>query len=441
MEGWRGGVFFFFLQPTLPTHPSTQTLIDKFVSGVVYWAIGFAFAYGDTAGGVIGRSGFFLAHATPEALALWFSSWTFFITATTIVSGCLAERAAFGAYLAHTPVVSGLAFPLAVHWAFHGWLSDAPCAYIDFAGGSTVHLLGGTAGLAAALLVGPRLGRFDDGGGGSSSGGRWRRRRDSELPPPPTHHHPTWRDRASARLRSPPIAGHNVESVALGTLALWFGWYGFNVAPAFLRGSDRTAVALRAAVNTTLAACTACLASLALRAVTSASLDLRTACNGVLGGIVAATGLAAYVDPWAAALVGAVAGAALVASAAGLAAAGVDDPLDSVPVHAVCGAVGIVSAGLFAKPDLLAAYRGASGNNECGGVFYAGGRAGGTQLGVQIGGALAIGGLSAALAAATFGALRAAGRLRVDTAAELAGIDHVDHGGPAYPDFELKTRE
>ena len=271
--------------------------------------------------------------------------------------------------------------------------------------------------------------------------GGWRRRRDSELPPPPTHHHPTWRDRASARLRSPPIAGHNVESVALGTLALWFGWYGFNVAPAFLRGSDRTAVALRAAVNTTLAACTACLASLALRAVTSASLDLRTACNGVLGGIVAATGLAAYVDPWAAALVGAVAGAALVASAAGLAAAGVDDPLDSVPVHAVCGAVGIVSAGLFAKPDLLAAYRGASGNNECGGVFYAGGRAGGTQLGVQIGGALAIGGLSAALAAATFGALRAAGRLRVDTAAELAGIDHVDHGGPAYPDFELKTRE
>ena len=164
--------FFFFLQPSLPTHPSTQTLIDKVVSGVVYWAIGFAFAYGDTAGGVIGRSGFFLAHATPEALALWFSSWTFLITATTIVSGCLAERAAFGAYLAYTPVVSGLAFPLAVHWAFHGWLSDAPCAYIDFAGGSTVHLLGGTAGLAAALLVGPRLGRFDDGGGGSSSGGR-----------------------------------------------------------------------------------------------------------------------------------------------------------------------------------------------------------------------------------------------------------------------------
>lgn len=350
--------------------------------------------------------------------------------------------------------MSGLAFPLAVHWAFHGWLSDASCSYIDFAGGSTVHLLGGTAGLAAALLVGPRLGRFDDGGGSGVGGNgvgsactaatatppsssRRRRRSDPEA----ARLLPSWRDRALARLRSPSIAGHNVESVALGTLALWFGWYGFNVAPAFLRGADRTAVALRAAVNTTLAACTSSLAALALRAATSSQLDLRTACNGVLGGIVAATGLCAYVDPWAAALVGAIAGAALIASAAGLAAAGVDDPLDSVPVHAVCGAVGILAAGFFAKPDLLAAYRGGSGNTECGGLFYAGGRVGGTQLGVQVGGALAIGLLSFALAAATFGALRAVGRLRVDTAAELAGIDHVDHGGPAYPDFELKTRE
>ena len=110
-RGSEGGT----LGPTNPNLFFSQTLIDKLVSCIIYWAVGFAFAYGDSAGGVVGVSHFFLARATPTAMAVWFNSWTFLITATTIVSGCLAERAAFEAYLAYTPLMAGAVFPLAVH--------------------------------------------------------------------------------------------------------------------------------------------------------------------------------------------------------------------------------------------------------------------------------------------------------------------------------------
>jgi Amt family ammonium transporter len=239
------------------------------------------------------------------------------------------------------------------------------------------------------------------------------------------------------------MPGHSTSAMALGALMLWFGWYGFNIAPAYGRGgsgADRAALAARAAVNTTLSACAAGLAALATHwAAVSPTLDLRAASNGVLGGIVAATAICAFVDPWAGAAVGAAAGAATVAASAGLAAAGLDDPLDSVAVHAAPAVVGLLAAALLARPDLLASLNGVD-VPVCGGLAYARGRAGWSQLGVQVAGAAAIAALSASASAATFGALRAAGRLRVDTASEVAGIDHVDHGGPAYPDFELRTR-
>ena len=511
-------------------------------------------------------------------LALWFSSWVFLITATTIVSGCLAERArfevsfffflrreekklikiirflffspslspffeTFKAYLAYTPVMAGLAFPLAVHWAFHGWLSDAPCSYIDFAGGSTVHLLGGAAGLAASLAVGPRLGRDPERGGGGGRGGRSSSRnggggggggdggggsvelagveggrpsasaggpsspprpppppRESSAPPlavpppPPSSSSVSGSSSSSSaapdnsgrtaataaspwsrkngngsgnssqkrrkggggpsqtprrlRLRQPTIPGHNVESVTLGTLMLWFGWYGFIVAPAYLRGgpllSNRTAVAVRAAVSTTLSACASGLSALGLGCYFSnpKAIDLRAACNGVLGGIVAATALCAFVEPWAAGVVGALAGAALVLSTWALEELGVDDPLDSVSVHGSCALVGLLGAAFLARPQHLDAYRGSQLNRECGGLFYLRfGRSGWEQLGIQLAGVAAISALSFSLSALVFFGMRAAGVLRVDTATEIAGIDHVDHGGPAYPDFELKTRE
>jgi len=118
----RLSLHFYFLTPP-------QTLIDKLLSGIVYWAVGFALAFGNSvAGGLLGTTGWALtgaAASSPAGLALWFESWAFLITATTIVSGCLAERAQFGAYLAYTPVMAGLVYPLAVHWALHGWLNRA----------------------------------------------------------------------------------------------------------------------------------------------------------------------------------------------------------------------------------------------------------------------------------------------------------------------------
>ena len=148
-------------------------------------------------------------------------------------------------------------------------------------------------------------------------------------------------------------------------------------------------------------------------------------------------------EPWAAVAVGALAGAALVLSARVLENFGVDDPLDSVSVHGSCALVGLLGAALLARPELLEAYRGEQLNSECGGLFYLGlgARRGWTQLGVQLAGVAVISALSFSLSALVFFGMRAAGVLRVDTATEIAGIDHVDHGGPAYPDFELKTRE
>ena len=315
-------------------------------------------------------------------------------------------------------------------------------------------------------MVGPRLGRFDGegpggggpGGPGGSSGALTaaavedgRGGGGAQRPSPP----PKWPWRGAGgrppraprprRPPRPPPPGHSTSAMALGALMLWFGWYGFNIAPAYGRGgsgTDRAALAARAAVNTTLSACAAGLAALGAHwAVIAPTLDLRAASNGVLGGIVAATATCAFVDPWAGAAAGAVAGVATVVAAAALARAGVDDPLDSVAVHAAPALVGLLCAALFARPAHLASLNGPT-DPVCGGLVYVGRGGGGwTQLGVQVAGAAAIAALSAAAAAATFGALRAAGRLRVDTAAEVAGIDHVDHGGPAYPDFELRTRE
>ena len=190
---------------------------------------------------------------------------------------------------------------------------------------------------------------------------------------------------------------------------------------------------------TTLSACSAGLAALGAGWAAASTLDLRIACNGMLGGIVAATALCAFVEPWAGAVVGLLAGGATVGASAAMSAAGVDDPLDSVAVHAAPAVVGLVSAAFLARPALLTSLSGA--DPVCGGLVYAGRAVGWTQLWVQLVGAAAVAALSAGAAAATFGALRAGGRLRVDTAAEVAGIDHVDHGGPAYPDFELRTRE
>ncbi|KAK9837144.1 hypothetical protein WJX81_005991 [Elliptochloris bilobata] len=382
-----------------------HNIIDKLICGVCYWALGFAFAYGDTKWGIIGTSNFFLgANFSRDTALLWFTSFMFLLTATTVVSGSLAERAQFEAYVAYAPLMAVVVYPLVVHWAVNGWLTTfAPkCIYLDFAGGSTVHLLGGVAGLVGAWMTGPRLGRFNG----------------PEVKP---------------------IVGHNVESIALGTFLLWMGWYGFNIAPAYLRGTERSSIAARAAVNTTLCGCASALTALAATWWRSGLYDLRVCCNAILAGMVAITAICPHVDPWGAFLLGVIAGLVYLGCSKLLLHLRIDDPLEACAVHGGCSLVGILGVGFLARPDYIQEYRGTD-KRICGGIFYAG-HDGWQQLGVQALGAVVIIVYTGACSLALFGALHRAKRLRVDQATEIAGIDNIDHRGPAYPDFVIASHE
>lgn len=178
-----------------------KNLVDVMLAAICWWAVGYAFAYGTSAGGVIGYTHFFF-EGEGEASRPWFFSWTFCVAACTIVSGCLAERTRLLVYPAFTVVIAALVHPLLVHWVWSpdSWLGGVSgCKPLDFAGGTVVHMIGGLFGIVGAAFVGPRLGRFEEGA-------------VKDLP------------------------GHDMGWVTIGTLALWFGWYGFNTGSTYLLG-------------------------------------------------------------------------------------------------------------------------------------------------------------------------------------------------------------
>ena len=167
-----------------------KNLVDVMLCALLWWAVGYAFAYGKSAAGVIGYTGFFLENSEEDADRPWFFSWTFCVACVTIVSGCLAERTRFIAYPIYTAVLAALVHPLLVHWVWgsSSWMASvSACRPLDFAGGLAVHLAGGIFGLVGAILCGPRLGRFE----GSAA---------KELP------------------------GHDMAFVTLGAFMLWLGW-------------------------------------------------------------------------------------------------------------------------------------------------------------------------------------------------------------------------
>jgi Amt family ammonium transporter len=237
--------------------------------------------------------------------------------------------------------------------------------------------------------------------------------------------------------------------VTLGTFMLWTGWYGFNSGSAYLysaAGAPRAALertASRATINTTLGGSAAGLVALLVSSFISGTYDLRVSCNGVLSGLVTATPMCGFVEPWAAAVAGALSGAGYIGLSRLLLRLRIDDPLDSAAVHFGSGTLGTLLLALAAKPsyvatliptnDKAAAAIAAGGPQACGGVFYS--SLGWTQLGMQVLAVAVVTAFTGSIALAVFWVLRRRGLLRVDHATELAGIDNMDHGGPAYPEF------
>jgi Amt family ammonium transporter len=382
-----------------------KNLMDFAIATIVFWAVGWGIAYGTTVGGFFGADQFFIGNVTEDGSVPTMASWMFQVvfagTAATIVSGAMAERTKFPAYLIYSFVISLIIYPVVVHWIWSGagWLNDydgtttGDWGFTDFAGSTVVHSVGGWVALIGATILGPRIGKFG----------------------------PDGKPRV--------IPGHSMALGALGVFILWFGWYGFNPGSQLALSSqvDANAVALTA-VTTTLAAGAGALGAMFLTWFKSGKPDLGMSLNGVLGGLVAITAGCAYVDPGSAVIIGLIAGPLVVFSADLLDMLKIDDPVGAVPVHLVNGIWGTLAVGLFAS---------SAGNTGTIGLFYGGGA---QLLVAQIIGVAGVGIWTVLTAGVLFFAIKATIGLRVSAEEEVAGLDIGEHGSVAYPDL-LPTPE
>jgi Amt family ammonium transporter len=388
-----------------------KNVIDACIATLAWWALGEPFSRGSCAAGqgngFIGAGNWFLSAAdggaarNVAALSAWLFGYAFCATASTVVSGAVAERIQFRAYVIYTIATVTFIYPLVAHWVWAqtGWLSArrrdcatgahaplfAPAAMglLDFAGSGVVHMVGGTMGLLGAAFAGPRIGRVPAG-----------------APRGVVAHF----ENASA------------TQMVLGVLILWLGWFGFNAGSTGCMLGCMGSASL-AAVNTTLAISAGSVTCLLLAVLTGAPGDLSVLLNGILAGAVSITAGCALIEPYGAFCVGAIGGGVYAAASALLRRARVDDPLDVAPVHLACGAWGLISVGFFATEANVA---GVYGFANDWGVFYGGS---GAQLGAQLLGAAVIFAWCAAWGLAIFGGLRALGWLRVSREEEIEGLD------------------
>ncbi|MFP4415698.1 MAG: ammonium transporter [Chitinispirillaceae bacterium] len=372
-----------------------KNLMDFSIGSLGFWVLGFGLMFGTTAGHFIGTSGFFLSDATP-GMEGWEWTLVFFIfqtvfaaTAATIVSGAMAERTKFSAYLIYSIVISAIIYPISGHWAWgslfngQGWLENL--GFIDFAGSTVVHSVGGWCALAGAIVLGARVGKYGPDG------------------------------------RSRAIPGHNIPLAALGVFILWFGWFGFNP------GSTTTADMSigRIAVTTNLAASMGALAAMVTAWVIIGKPDASMALNGALAGLVSITAPCANVSPLSAVIIGLVGGILVVLAVLFIdQVLKIDDPVGAVSVHGVCGAWGTLSAGLFAQE----AYGGVNG------LFFGGGFG---PVMVQLVGIVSVFAWAFIAAFILFSIIKATIGIRVDRDEELRGLDIGEHGMEAYNGFQI----
>ena len=389
-----------------------KNVMDACAGAIGFWSFGYAFAYGDEVpNAMIGDKYFFLSNwpADGHDPKFFFFQFAFAATAATIVSGAMAERTQYVAYIGYSFFLTAFVYPVVVHWGWSGsgWLSAfnshsdklLDVGIVDFAGCCIVHMVGGVAALWGAIFVGPRMGRF--------------------MPS------------ANGDIVAVPLAGHSIPLTTLGTFLLWFGWYGFNPGSTLLispAGYGFTAGL--AAVNTTLSAAAGAFASLYLSFGISSRngegiWDLCMALNGALAGLVSITSGCATMDPWAAVISGVLGGFVYYGASNLMKMLLIDDPLDAVAVHLFCGMWGAVAAGLFSSEERMAAVYGSTKF----GLFMGGD---GNLFGCQIIGILAVFAWVTALMAPFFAALKAAGVLRVSEEDERLGLDLSHHGGSAY---------
>jgi ammonium transporter, Amt family len=360
-----------------------KNLMDFALGSLAYWAIGFGLMFGISQTGWFGTTGFFFSDFAKDKdmwlFAFWMFQVVFAATSATIVSGAMAERTKFISYLVYSVAISAVIYPVFGSWAwgslYHGkgWLEKL--GFIDFAGSTVVHSIGGWAALAGAIVLGPRIGKFGPDG------------------------------------KPKAIPGHNIPLATLGVFILWFGWFGFNP------GSTTAAIpdTAKIAVNTNLAAAAGTLGALLTAWIMFKKPEASMTLNGSLAGLVAITAGCNNVTPAGSVIIGLLAGIIVVLSVVFIERVfKVDDPVGAVSVHGVCGAFGTLCAGAF---------------NAEGTSLH--------MVGVQAIGVVAAFVWSFTLCLILFKVLKATIGLRVTKEEEMEGLDIEEHGNVAYADFQV----
>ena len=369
-----------------------KNMMDFSVGSIAFFIIGYGLMYGDSISGFIGGSKFMLSSADPATQSgLWeYTYWlfqaVFCATAATIVSGAMAERTKFTSYLLYSLVISAVIYPISGHWIWGGgWISKL--GFVDFAGSTVVHSVGGWAAMMGAIFLGPRIGKYSPDG------------------------------------RPKAIPGHNIPIAALGVFILWFGWFGFN--PGSTVAGDNLSIGF-IAMNTNLAAAAGAIVAMLVIWIKSGKPDVSMTLNGALAGLVAITAGCASVSPLSATFIGAIAGLVVVFSVEFFDfVLKIDDPVGAISVHGICGAVGTLLVGVFAE----AAYAGEGVN----GLLYGGGL---KLLGIQAMGVLAVFAWVVVTTGVLFFLIKVIMGLRVTREEELRGLDIGEHGTEAYPNFQ-----
>ena len=353
-----------------------KNIMDLCIGSIGFWAIGYTVMYGETIGSFIGKPNLF--YDNPEDMHNLFFQTVFAATAATIVSGAVAGRTKFSTYIIFPFILTVVIYPISGHWVWQGegWLTNL--GFIDFAGSTVVHSVGGWAALVAAILIGPRIGKYTKG-------------------------------------KSNAIPGHNLVIGALGVLILWLGWFGFNAGSELAISGDSANAVSGILITTNLAAAAGAFTAMIVTWIKYGKPDISMTLNGALAGLVSITAGCAAVSPLSALIIGIIGGIVVVFSIDTIDKKfKIDDPVGAISVHGVCGALGTLLVGVFAID---------------GGLLYGGGF---TQLGVQAIGVVSIGAWVLGVSFIVLFILKKTIGLRVSREEEIDGLDIHEHKSNVY---------
>lgn len=355
-----------------------KNLMDFSIGSLAFWAVGYSLMYGESVNGIIGDyKQFAFFDSIPDMHSLFFQT-VFAATAATIVSGAIAERTKFSTYLIFSLLMTVVIYPISGSWVWNsgGWL--AKLGFVDFAGSTVVHAVGGAAALVAAAMVGPRIGKYSNG-------------------------------------KSNAIQGHSIMLGALGVFILWLGWFGFNPGSQLAISGDNAYKVASIFITTNLAGAIGAIAALIVTWVFYKKPDISMTLNGVLGGLVGVTAGCAAVSPVGAVMIGLICGIVVVFSIELIdKKLKIDDPVGAISVHGVCGALGTILVGFFATD---------------GGLFYGGGF---DKLITQIIGVSAILAWAIGSSFVILFILKKTLGIRVTKEEEIDGLDIHEHGSKCY---------